>query len=330
MGDKWKTNGLKNHQEVFEEKRMEVIIPKFQFDTTKIKVYSEFFHQYVVRDKSSYSFLDFRISKFNEYIELGCFLGGRPEKFEFSNGQNVLEVALNAKTNWGSELSGKMYDNVLIRYDSAKDGPTNDISICNRDIFYQTYEVDKDCDLAHPTAHKIGSVFAFQPSEMFRYVERERETKDDKGNVIKVIDKIPVLHEKEIEALIAVLGEEVVITEPTPKGMIASIRTLETTGLTAPEYIKAGSTVTVGLKGEAWVQKTSRFESKYEPIDFFNYEVVEVDLTDKCDEVTAEFEKRFEQENGYSLDELFEARGNTEKAKEIQAEKNDDFIDDVE
>lgn len=327
MGDKWKVRGLKNHQEIFKENNMkELTIPKFQFDTTKIKE-SDAFKQYVVSDKASYSFLDFRISKYNEYIELGCFLGGRPENFEFSNGQNVLEVALNAKTNWGSELSGKMYDNVLIRYDSNKDGATNDISICNRDIFYQTYEIDKDSDPAHPTAHKIGSVFAFQPSEKFGYIEKTRETKDDKGNVSTVVDKIPVLSDAEIKALQDVLGQDVVIVENTSAGKIVSIRTLETNGLTAPEYIKAGSTVTVGIRREAWVQQTSRFERKYESAD--NYIIKEVDLTNKCVEVTNEFEDRFEQENGYSFDALFEARGNVEKAKDL-FEQNNDNVDDVE
>lgn len=320
MGDKWKTAGLKNHQEVFKEKKVEkteVVYPEFKFNTERLK--DTGFKQYVSNpDAKPYSFLDFKVSKYNEYVELGCFLGIRPENATLSNGEKLLDVMYKSKADWGNqivELNGSSFDNVLIRYDQGTGKSATDISICKRDVFYQTYNVDKETGLCQ----KMGSVFALEcPQEKFDITLLDGRKLENVSNCSKEF----------IEKLKQAIGEENVKVYETVGGKSAvEIFTLESNR--DGEFLSPSKTITIGLIGEAWLQETEKFNGKYTEVND-KMELIAKDFTHKVDEVDKDFEDKFYDEHGFTIDDYFEAGGNEEKALELHNNNADNFSDNPE
>lgn len=300
--------------------KKEVIIPQFKFDTGRLNETG--FKQYVSNpDAKPYAYLDFKVSKFNEYVELGAFLGERPELATTSNGERLLDIMYNAKMNWGENspmISGSQFENVLIRYDAKSGMASNDIAICNRDIFYQTYNVDKETGLCK----KMGSVYALEcPQEKSSCVVNLYDG--------RTVENASVCSDEFIKMLKQAIGEEnVKVHYNSYNEKLVEIFTLESANQKG-EFLSPNKTITIGLKGETWLQKTEKFHKSYVEVTS-DMTIIEKDFSSKAQEVQNEFEDKFYDEHGYSLDTYFKAGGNEEKAKEIQAEKNDNFIDDVE
>lgn len=286
-----------------------VTIPQFLFNKDRLD--DTPFKLYVSNpDAKPYAFLDFKVSKFNEYVELGAFLGGRPELATTSNGERLLDIMYNAKANWGPNspmLTGSQFENVLIRYDAGSGKASNDIAVCNRDIFYQTYNVDKETGLCK----KMGAVYG---------LECPQETTDVTLLDGRKMENVSNCSKEFIENLKQAIGEENVKVHGTVSGKNAvEIFTLESANKQG-EFLSPDKTITIGLKGEAWLQKTTKFNKSYVEATK-DMEIIEKDFSNTAQEVQQKFEDEFYDEHGFSLDSYFEANGDEEKAIEIEKQK---------
>lgn len=290
-----------------------VTIPQFLFNKDRLD--DTPFKLYVSNpDAKPYAFLDFKVSKFNEYVELGAFLGERPELATTSNGERLLDIMYNAKANWGENspmLTGSQFENVLIRYDAGSGKASNDIAICNRDIFYQTYNVDKETGLCK----KMGAVYGLEcpqektPPNFVTCLLDGRE-----------IENVSICSDDFIKMLKQAIGEENVKVHHNIYGEnLVEIFTLESANKQG-EFLSPDKTITIGLKGEAWLQKTTKFNKSYVEATK-DMEIIEKDFSNTAQEVQQKFEDEFYDEHGFSLDSYFEANGDEAKAIEIEKQK---------